>query len=694
MKGGGTMATIKTVIQIQDNLSRQFHAMNQAMSTVIDSFQRLEQSTSHAIDISALRHAQQQLTQVDASFNGIEQEIRQADQAQQNLNNHIRNGTSAADGLLSKLGAVAATYLGIHTAGNIIKLSDEMTNTTARLNLLLDENSTQQELDNLQQMIFDSAQRSYSSYLDTSAAVSKLGILAGKAFSGNDEIIAFTELMNKNFAIGGQGIQEQTAAMYQLTQAMAAGKLQGDEFRSITENAPLLAQAIEEQMRKIDPGGSMKEWSAEGMLTADVIKTAMFSAADEINRKFESMPLTYAQIWTNFKNNALLAFQPVLEKLNEIANNDKFQNTVNAVTNSLFSLSNVALSVLSVIMGIGGFIYDNWSFIGPVILGSVVALGYLTTALTISKAAILMKTAAIWFMNSALLASPIFWIPAIIIAIVVVIYLAIAALNKFAGTSISATGVIAGVFMVALAFIGNLFVGLWNLIVDISASIWNIFATVAEFLANVFVDPLGSIVRLFAGMADAVLGILEGIASAIDAVFGSNLASVVNGWRSGLSGKVTDLVGEAKIKMERMDNSKLKLDRFEYGKAWDTGYKWGSSISNKMPKMDENLGKASAFDYSGAVDALDKLGGSGKDTAANTAKMADSMDMAEEDLKYLRDLAERESINRYTTGEIKIDMKNDNYINNEMDIDGIIDRFAEKLEEAVEVVAEGGVTDV
>jgi hypothetical protein len=277
----------------------------------------------------------------------------------------------------------------------------------------------------------------------------------------------------------------------------------------------------------------------------------------------------------------------------------------------------------------------------------------------------------------------------LIIALVAIFYAAVAAVNHFAGTSVSATGLIAGAFMVALAYIGNLFVSLWNLIVDVAAAVWNVIASVAEFLANVFVDPIGSIVRLFAGLADTVLGILHGIAKAIDTIFGSNLADAVSGWRTGLQGAVNDLVGEAKIKVPRLNASALYMDRFKYGAAWNTGYNAGANFESNFDigkifgDASKNLG---TFSMGNNLDGIYK---SAADTAGNTAEMANTMDASEEDLKYLRDLAEQEVINRFTTAEIKVDMTNHNTINSEMDLDGIINYLGEGIYQAMEVAAEG-----
>lgn len=425
------------------------------------------------------------------------------------------------------------------------------------------------------------------------------------------------------------------------------------------------------------------------------------------------MPLTFEQLWTSFKNEALWAFQPVLQGINDIANNDKFQSMIDNVVNSLYTLSVVAMGALDATTTMAGYMYNGWSIIEPVIWGTVAALlvynatmgiAWLTTMKTIGAklwsvavswaetAAIIALTIAQDGLNAALLACPITWIIIGIIAVIAIFYAAVAAVNHFAGTTISATGIIVGVLMTALAFIGNLFIGAGNLIIDVVALIWNSIANFAEFFANVFNDPIGSIVRLFASLGDNVLSILESIASAIDTLFGSNLASAVSGWRNALGGMVTEVYGEAKINIPRMDPNALHFDRLEYGKAYDFGYDLGAKLEDKfsfggLPGATSGAGAGpSAFDIA-KVDPADKKNKA--DTAKNTAKMAKSMEASEEDLKYLRDLAERDVINRFTTASVKVDFSSVNTINSDLDLDGIIDQFAEKLEEALDVAAEG-----
>lgn len=694
------MATIRTAIQIQDGLSGAFKSMNVAMQATINSFEHLQQASGKAIDTSSIEIARRELARAETAFNEIEQEIRQADQAQRKLNNSIDQGTSEANDLLTSIGALAATYLGFQAAGNVLALSDELTNTTARLNMINDGLQTTAEL---QEMIYQAAQRSRGAYSQTADLVAKISMNAGDAFASNREAVHFAELLNKQFRIAGTNTEGIQSATLQLTQALGSGVLRGEELNAVFEAAPSIIHSIADYL---DVNiGKIREMAADGLITADIVKNAMLDATDEINKRFESMPLTFSQIWTSFKNEALWAFQPVLQKLNEIANNEKFQNTVQGVINSLYILSNVALTTLSVFSAIGGFVYDNWSYIGPLVLFIAGAFGAFTFALVATKLALLAVAVAQWTLNSALLASPLFWIPALIIAIIALLYWSVAAYNDYANASVSATGIVAGAFAVLGAFIYNLI-----------AFMWNHFASIAEFFVNVWQHPIYSVRKLFANMVSNVLDMGISMTSGWDSFatnFLNSIISAVNGaikawnwfidllpgdiastlglskgaefsYRSSitsdlqnLKGSINDWVGEAPADYWEAP----KMDMKSVGGAWDAGYNWGANLVDGM-------------DLNGIKSAIELGNLANKDTAGNTKKLADSADMATEDLAYLKDLAEREAVNRYTTGQIKIDVKNDNHINSELDIDGVIDRFVERLEEAVDAVAESGEIDV
>ena len=333
--------------------------------------------------------------------------------------------------------------------------------------------------------------------------------------------------------------------------------------------------------------------------------------------------------------------------------------------------------------------------------GIATAAKYLAVpAYALLTGATMADTAAQWGLNGALYACPLVWIIILIIALVALFYAAVAAVNHFAGTSVSATGIICGAFMAALAFIGNIFIVLYNLVVDVFVLIYNLVAEVANFIGNVFTDPIGAVCRLFFGLADTVLGILQALASAIDTIFGSNLSGAVQGWRDSLGGWVDSTFGKGTEVMSKLDANSLHLGRFEYGKAFDMGYNFGEGIDNKISGMfdfpgADSMGAGSGLDLGGGMgqynlgNAANDIAGSSADTAGNTAAMADTLDYMEEDLKYMLDIAEREAINRFTTAEIKVEQHNENHIDGDTDLDGIMDAWATDFAEKLDISEEG-----
>ena len=710
------MATIRTAIALYDGVTAPLQAMHKAMNIVLNSFEAMQRASGNSVDVSSIQEAREELARAGAAFDSIEQNIRDAGNQQDRFNRRIRDGTTATDGLLSKLKGIAATVGGLAAAKKIIGISDDLASTRARLNLIVDDGGSVSELE---KKIMASAQRSRSAYFDTASAIASLGSNAGAAFANTDEIIAFMEQINKQFVIGGASAQGQAAAMLQLTQAMAAGALRGEELNSILENAPGIARAIESYMGIAE--GSIKSYAEQGLITAEVVKNAMFAAADETNAKFESMPKTWAQIWTSMQNKALSIFNPILTKINQIANSEQFTKVTDGIINGLAGIASVATVVLDLLINVASVVVDNWSWLSPIILGVAAALGVyygrlllvrgaelasaaVSGAVAVAKgimaAATMLVTGATWAqvtaqygLNAAMYACPLVWIIILIIALVALFYAAVAAVNHFAGTSVSATGLICGAFMAALAFIGNIFVALWNLVVDVFVMIYNLVATVANFIGNVFNDPVAAVARLFFGLADTVLSVLQALASAIDTIFGSNLSGSVQGWRDSLGGWVDSTFGKGEEVMEKLNADDLKLGRFEYGAAFDMGYEFGQGVEDTVGGLFDfsamdSLG-ADALDAYGLGNTLDGIYGNTGDTAGNTAAMSDALDIAEEDLAYMRDIAEREAINRFTTAEIRVEQQNTNYISQDTDLDGIMDAWANDFATKLDVSEEG-----
>lgn len=685
--------------------------LNQAVQDQEDLNRAMER-----MDVSAANEAYLRLS---STVSNTERYIRDNTDEQGRFNRAIEDGTEQANSLMGMIKGAVTAYASIQTIGKVLDLSDQLTSTTARLSMMNDDLQTTQDLQN---MIFLSAERSRGAYQQTADAVSKLGLMAGDAFSSSEEIIAFTEQLNKQFTIAGTEAAGIDAAMLQLTQAMGSGVLRGEEYNSILEQAPNIIQAIADYLEV--PKGKLKDMAAEGQITAEIVKNAMFAAANETNAKFESMPKTFSQIWTSFQNNAFMAFQPVLQRMNEIANSEAFQTFVNGAIEALAMVAGVAMEIFDLMIQIGSVIADNWSWISPIVYGvagalavyygwlllvkgAEIAMAVATGISTLAKMlavpvyaaltrATMADTAAQWGLNAALYACPIVWIIILIIALIALFYAAVAAVNHFAGTTVSATGIICGAFMFALAVIGNIFVALWNLVVDVFVLIYNLVAEVANFIGNVFTDPIGSVCRLFFGLADTVLGILQALASAIDAIFGSNLAGSVQGWRDSLSGWVDDTFGKGDEIMAKMNADDMKLGRFEYGTAWNAGYSFGEGIDESIANFDPSslfdTNVPGADDYANLSDYGSGIGGIGSgvdDIAGNTGKIADGMEITEEDLKYLRDIAEQEAVNRFTTAEITIEQTNHNTVSGKMDLDGVVDGLTDAVNEAVDIIAEG-----
>ena len=702
--------TIKTVQQKMDGLT-QSAAMNvfANVETKISGNKAVEPFIDKVGDLPKNKEII-----VSAIDNGTTDKIRnRLDKLAENViipvkvtdNNSAEAMQQKMDGLKknAKVGVTVDDARTIDVLGNRLDELDQ--NVTIPVNVT-DNNSVKV----LEAKIMASAQRSRASYFDTANAIASMGANARSAFSTNDELIAFMEQINKQFVIGGASAQGQAAAMLQLTQAMGAGVLRGEELNSILENAPGIARAIEQYMDVAE--GSIKKYAEEGCITAEVVKNAMFAAADETNAKFDSMPMTWAQIWTSMQNRAIQSLEPILEKINAIANSDRMQDMVDSAMNAFSTLIGVLGMVLDVTILFGSTLYDNWSWISPIIYGVAAALlvynGCLlavNTLETISNgikavaaarsalqagktlaqaAATTTATGAQVGLNAALLACPIMWVIASIIGIIAVLYAAVGAVNHFAGTSVSATGMIGGAFAVLGAYVINRFI----------VPFWNALAAIANFIGNVFNDPAAAVEVRSYDMALIVVGYIKNMAEAIEAVI-NKIPGVTVDITSGLDSFYSGLEeAQQKVKDESgwVEYVK-KMDFIDYGEAASAGYKFGEGVEGTIgnlfqaPALDDlGLDSLDAFNLGNSLDGI--YGNTG-DTATNTAAASDKLDYMDEDLAWMRDIAEREAINRYTTAEITVEQHNENHISKDTDLDGIMDVWSNHFAERLAVSGEG-----
>jgi tape measure domain-containing protein len=633
--------------------------MHKAMGVVLNTFESMQQASGRAVDTAAIREAREEWAKAGTAFDAIEENIRNANNEQQKFNNSIRGGSNSANGLLSTIKKVAIAAGGIAGINKVLNISDELASTKARLNLLVDDGGS---VEALEQKIMASAQRSRASYLTTAKAISQMGLMAGDAFANNDELIAFTETLNKAFVNVGAGTQQIEAATLQLTQAMASGVLRGEELNSVLENAQPVIQAIADYLG--EPIGKIRTLAAEGKITADIVKNSLLMAADDINAKFESMPMTWGQVFTKASNIALQVIQPLLNGINWLANNISIIGPAVLALAGAFAVFQIAAHWTEIAAAATAIYHGVVNFLS---IGFGILTGNTAAA-----------SAAVFTFNSALLANPIVWVVMLIMILIGALYAAVAAVNKFKGTTISATGIIAGAFAVLGAFLINTFI----------VPAQNGFARFANFIENVFNNPIAAVEVAFYDMFLTVLGYISKLAHAIEDVI-NKIPGVTVDITSGLD---NFYAGIEKAQQKVKDESGWveyvkKMDFIDYSDAASAGYKFGEGIADKVSGFfGGGLDSIDAFNMGNAWDGIY---GNTADTAANTAATADALDIAEEDLAYLRDIAEREAINRFTTAEIKVEQHNENHISSEMDIDGIMDAWTENFAERLAVSAEG-----
>lgn len=674
------MATIRSQMVLNDQVTGVLKNITRALDITLHSFEQMQDASANAVDVRLLNQARAGLGEVNLAVREMEENyrraaqqeqqvtrnIRQSTQAEQQLNASIRGGNDALDDMVGKVKTLVATLAAGAGLNKLIGLSDQMTSTTARLSFLVDDGGS---VDEREAKIMASAQRSRAAYLDTASAIASMGANAGAAFTSNDELIAFMEQVNKQFVIGGASAQGQAAAMLQLTQAMAAGALRGEELNSILENAPGIARAIEQYMGIAE--GSIKSYAEKGAVSATVVKNALLSIADETNAKFNGMAMTWGQVWTQMGNIALKVTQPLLTAINWLANNLSVIGPILLGLGTAFLVFQVAA---------------HWTQIAAVATAAYHAVvNLLSIGFGVLTGNTTAASAAVFTFNSALLASPITWIIMLIAVVIGLLYGVVAIINKVTGSSISATGLICGAIAVAGAFIGNTVIGLLNALIQY---IWAIFVApflgIVEWILNVCNGGFNSFGDAVANLIGQIIGwflnLGKVVTTIIDAIFGTN-------WTAGLESLQSSVTAWGKNENAiTLDKNAPTIDyRFEYGDAWAAGNDFGKGIDAKIGGMFNTggLGDSSGFD-------LGDIAAYTGETADNTGKTADALAVTEEQLEYLRDIAERDAINRFTTAEVKIDMTGmTNRIDGSADLDGVISQLTEGFTEALVTAAEG-----
>lgn len=696
-----------------DNANAELEQLRMQLNQAIQEQNSLNQAMQN-MDVSAANDAYLRLSQ---TVGNTERYIRDNVDEQGRFNQEISAGTQQANELTNTIKRAVAAYISIQSVGKALNISDELVQTTPRLNMMNDGVQTTAELVN---MVYAAAQDARGSFGQMADVVARFGNNAKDAFSSSEEVVAFADLIQKQMTIAGASTQEAANAELQLSQALGSGVLRGDELNSIFEQAPNLIQNIADYLDV--PIGKIREMAADGELSADVVKAAIFSAADDINSKFNEMPMTWGQIWQSMQNTALIAFQPVLQRLNDLANSEAFQTFIQGAIEAMATLANILLNVFEVAASVGAFIGDNWSIIAPIIYGVIAALGaYLAimgivNAITAISAAIDATKAAadalaagqtfLWTvqqygLNAALAACPITWIIVLIIALIAIIFAVCNAIAKMTGIANSGFGVITGGVNVVIQFFKNL--GLT--VANIALGIGNAIAALASNMMTAFHNAICSVQSWFYNLLSTALSVIEGICAAL------NKLPFVEFDYSGISSAADDYAAKASEAAGNKEDYQSISDAFNEGfttfdafqdgwasDAFNAGAAWGDGVADKVSNfsLSDVFGQTdipNVGDYtSGFADAIANSGvGDGiGNIDDNTGKIKDSLDITEEDLKYLRDIAEQEAINRFTTAEINVDMSGmQNTVNSGDDIDGFMTKLTDSVNEAVDNMTEG-----
>lgn len=596
---------------------------------------------------------------------------KNTDTYNQSLKNTGTAANVASSGLMRLVGAVAS----LAAVKKGMDLTDTYTNTNARLAMIT---GSLEEQKSLQDAVFAAADRSRGSYIEMANATAKMKMLAGDAFGSNEEALGFTELLQKSLKVSGAGTSEQQSAFLQLTQAMAAGKLQGDEFRSIMENAPMVANAISQYLGVTK--GELKELSSDGAITADIIKNAMFNAADDINGKFAQMPMTFADVWQKIKNAGMEAFGGVFEKANAMLNSDMGQ----AAIQNLIGVVHMAARAFSAILDGIGWVSENLDWLGPIIFS-------VTSAFLAYQLATGLAAAAQWVLNSAMLASPIFLFVAAIALAVALTYKFASYIATTTGVASSGFGVIAGSVNVVIQFFWNLLLTVANVSIGIS----NAIAALGSNMQIAFGNAISGVKAWFYDLLSTAVSVIAGIAAELNKLpfveFDySGLISAADKYAAKSASAAAEKQEYVSIG-DAFENGMNTYDAFQDGwvkNAFDSGASWGDSAMDKISGMlggFDNTGAGSEIDFSQFATAGNPatIKGKGKGGAVKVEN--------EEDIEWMRKLAERDYVARIAQNTLAPNIKVEftGPITKEADVDGVTSHLVEQLKEMIAIAPEG-----
>lgn len=713
---------LTATISLKNNMTPVLNNIISTMNMVVNSANKVNGATEGMFAPGALDAAKRNLQEAQAQMALIGDATQEVELKQKAYNQELSKGQQLASSLKGKIMAMAGAYAGIRSVKMFVGASDELAQTKARLDSINTSFANSNEFMNA---IYQSAKRSRGELMMTADVVAKLSMQAKDAFSNNQEAIQFAELLNKTFTLSGTDAAGVQSVMYNLTQAMASGVLRGQDLNAVMANAPMLVQKIANEMNV--PVGKIRELAAEGKLSADVVKNALLNASGEINAEFNKMPVTFGQMITSIKNDFIMAMEPALEVFNKFINSKHFKAFADDAAVAVKFVGDMLTFAIEGFLGLANMVLIAWEYLKVPILAVVTALAVYNAQLLITKGlhlaaaglsflhataqgilavALGQTTFAQMALNNALFACPIVWILALIFGIIGGLIMLCKHIFFVGDTTFSVVGGIVGAVYAAVAFLRNLFVRMINGCLNDIQTFYNGIVKFVNSGSSAFQKFAMTIKRVMADAINDVLSKIRIAASALDGIAGTNFAGRIGN----VSAKVSHWGNAA---FTPINTAPLKLKEVSVNEAYQKGYNiganatksakdamFGADLKKQMADLQKQNPLANPSSLpGGGKGSKGSKGGSraAKDTAKNTKdikkKLDEGIDIKNEDLKYLREIATARAIDQYSIGLDKVMVEVTNSfgdVHENVDLDGWQSGIVEGLTEAIHNSVGGG----
>ena len=708
------MATIKSTLRLNDAMSGALRRINSAMAAVLESFDAVKEASGENFDTGKIAAARREIALANDAIEEMEDSYRAAARGQENLNDRISEGTSAADGLLGKVKSIGIAYAmkkGADWISGSLDLFDTQLNAETQLSTVLGNvGAAEGAMDRL---------KTKASELQKTTVFGDEALIGGAGefatYMSDDAAISVMMDTLANYAAGMSGGGE-VGYQEMVDYATGLGKVINGSYDAMTKKG---FEFTEAQKEIIEKGTEMEK----ALVISDVINESWDGLAERMSNTPAGKIIQLKNAFGDMREDLASRIYPTVMQLFDAisANTGRAANFITGLAKPINLIIKLIVGIINIAGKVSDFFSEHWTIIAPIVyaIAGALAVYYgaqlaanaitlISTGIHYAQAAAKMLLAAVTGtltaataaqiatqtgLNAALYACPIVWIIMAVVALIAVIIGVVAWIKKSEDASISTLGAVMGALFTAGAAIWNLILALFEQVLGVINYLVNPFIAFGNFIANVFRDPVGSVIKLFGDMADVILRMLQSIAAAMDKIFGSNLAAAVSGWRSSLSTKIETAVSEKgngnyEEVISKIDLSvdSLGLKRWDYSDAWNSGVATGNKWNDQLSGMFDT----SSITGTGLGAGIDDLNDVAGDIADNSGRTASNTAKSNEELAYLRDIAEKEAINRFTTAEIRVDMSGmTNRIESEMDIDGVISYLAEGIEEALITAGEG-----